>query len=52
LSVSLPLRLHFENPLLRNLASEIDEKRSLTSGEHSGQVELLGMLELLDSLER
>jgi acyl-coenzyme A synthetase/AMP-(fatty) acid ligase len=52
LSVSLPLRLHFENPLLRNLAFEIDEKRSLMSGEHSGQAELLGMLELLDSLER
>jgi hypothetical protein len=52
LSISLALRLHFENPLLRNFASEIDEKRSLMSGEHSGQAELLGMLELLDSLER
>jgi acyl carrier protein len=52
LSVSLPLRLHFENPSLRKLASEIGEKRSLSSAEHSGQAELLGMLDLLDSLER
>jgi amino acid adenylation domain-containing protein len=51
LSVALPLRLHFENPLLKDIASAIQEKRSRASEKDTEQVDLLGMAELLDLLE-
>ncbi|SOD42120.1 non-ribosomal peptide synthetase [Nitrosovibrio sp. Nv4] len=51
LSVSLPLRLHFENPVLKDIAAAVGEKRSLISDESAEHAELLGMSELLDLLE-
>jgi acyl-coenzyme A synthetase/AMP-(fatty) acid ligase len=51
LSVSLPLRLHFENPLLNDIASAVQEKRSRASEKDAEQADLLGMAELLDLLE-
>ncbi|MBA4143017.1 MAG: amino acid adenylation domain-containing protein [Nitrosospira sp.] len=51
LSVSLPLRLHFENPLLRGIASAVQEKWSSRSEKHAEHADLLGMSELLDLLE-
>jgi hypothetical protein len=51
LSVSLPLRLHFENPLLKAIASAVQEKRSLAPEENVEQADLSGMAELLDLLE-
>ncbi|SFU79654.1 non-ribosomal peptide synthetase, partial [Nitrosospira multiformis] len=51
LSVALPLRLHFENPLLKDIASAIQEKRSRASEKDTEQADLLGMAELLDLLE-
>ncbi|SEO70549.1 non-ribosomal peptide synthetase [Nitrosovibrio sp. Nv6] len=51
LSVSLPLRLHFENPVLKDIAAAVGEKCSLISDESAEHAELLGMSELLDLLE-
>jgi amino acid adenylation domain-containing protein len=51
LSVSLPLRLHFENPVLKDIAAAVGEKCSLISNESAEHAELLGMSELLDLLE-
>ena len=51
LSVSLPLRLHFENPVLKDIAAAVSEKCSLISNESAEHAELLGMSELLDLLE-
>ncbi len=50
LSVSLPLRLYFENPLLKDIAAAIHERRPLS--EQNGEYdELSGMVELLDLME-
>jgi acyl-coenzyme A synthetase/AMP-(fatty) acid ligase len=51
LSVSLHLRLHFENPVLKDIAAAVGEKCSLISNESAEHAELLGMSELLDLLE-
>jgi len=51
LSVSLPLRLHFENPLLKDIASAVQEKRFRASEKDAERADLLGMTELLDLLE-
>jgi hypothetical protein len=51
LSVALPVRLHFENPLLKDIASAVQEKRSRASEKDAEQADLLGMAELLDLLE-
>jgi hypothetical protein len=51
LSVSLPLRLHFEKAVLRDIASAVRERRSSVSEENAEHAELLGMSELLDLLE-
>ncbi|WP_156972529.1 AMP-binding protein, partial [Nitrosospira sp. NpAV] len=51
LSVSLPLRSYFENPLLTDLVSVIQDQRSLRVMEHVEHAELMGMSELLDLLE-
>ncbi|MGH8684575.1 MAG: phosphopantetheine-binding protein, partial [Nitrosospira sp.] len=51
LSVSLPLRSYFEHPLLADIASVIQEKRSLKIMEYVEHAELAGMSELLDLLE-
>jgi acyl-CoA synthetase (AMP-forming)/AMP-acid ligase II len=51
LSVSLPLRLHFEKAILRDIASAVREKRFSVSEENAEHAELLGMSELLDLLE-
>ena len=48
LSIALPLRLYFENPLLIDIASVLQEKHSLVSEEFTG---LRGMSDLLDLLE-
>jgi amino acid adenylation domain-containing protein len=50
LSVSLPLRLYFENPLLKDIAAAVHERR-LFSGQNGEYAELSGMAELLDLLE-
>jgi acyl-coenzyme A synthetase/AMP-(fatty) acid ligase len=51
LSISLPLRLYFEKPLLADIASVIQEKYSSPSAKYVVHDELLGMSELLDLLE-
>jgi len=46
----LPLRLYFENPLLKDIAAAIHERRPLS--EQNGEYyELSGMVELLDLME-
>jgi hypothetical protein len=50
LSVSLPLRLYFENPLLKDIAAAVHERRPF-SGQNGEYAELSGMAELLDLLE-
>jgi amino acid adenylation domain-containing protein len=47
LSVALPLRLYFENPVLMDIASVLQNKHCVASGE----AELREMSELLDLLE-
>ena len=47
---SLPLRLYFENPLLKDIAAAVHERRPLS--EQNGEYdELSGMVELLDLME-
>ncbi|HEU4855237.1 MAG TPA: phosphopantetheine-binding protein, partial [Nitrosospira sp.] len=50
-SVSLSLRLHFENPLLKDIASIVREKCLFLPEKNTGHAELLEMAELLDLLE-
>jgi hypothetical protein len=48
LSIAVPLRVYFENPLLMDIAAVLQEKHSLASEEFS---RLGGMSDLLDLLE-
>ena len=50
LSVSLPLRLYFENPLLKDIAAAVYERRPF-SEQNDEYAELSGMVELLDLME-
>jgi acyl-CoA synthetase (AMP-forming)/AMP-acid ligase II len=48
LSIAAPLRVYFENPLLRDIAAVLQEKHSVASEEFA---RLRGMSDLLDLLE-
>jgi hypothetical protein len=48
LSIAVPLRVYFENPLLMDVAAVLQEKHSLASEEFA---RLRGMSDLLDLLE-
>ncbi|SFH30723.1 amino acid adenylation domain-containing protein [Nitrosospira sp. Nsp14] len=50
LSVSLPLRLYFENPLLKDIAAAVHERRPFAE-QNDEYDELSGMVELLDLME-
>ncbi|SDH31993.1 non-ribosomal peptide synthetase [Nitrosomonas sp. Nm132] len=47
LSISLPLHLYFENPVLRDMASVIQDKYSLRSKENTALHEMSELLDLL-----
>jgi hypothetical protein len=51
LSISLPLRLYFEKPVLTNIAFTIEEKRSRGTAECVELAELTEMAQLIDLLE-
>ena len=50
LSISLPLRLHFENPVLKDIAAACGANRFLPE-KNDEHAELSGMMELLDLME-